>query len=91
MSARITVLLADDLEVVGEASQYDEVVAGAECLQPQVLVTDIRMAPTLGRERIDSVELLPDAVAAERLPPEVVKGRLTHYSRLQARRKDRDE
>jgi adenylate cyclase len=71
MSARISVLLADDslivregvkamlarepdLEVVGEASEYDEVIAGAERLEPQVLVTDIRMPPTLQREGIEA-------------------------------------
>jgi class 3 adenylate cyclase/FixJ family two-component response regulator len=43
-----------DLDVVGEASEYDEVIAGAERLEPQVLVTDIRMPPTLQREGIDA-------------------------------------
>ncbi len=43
-----------DLEVVGEASEYDEVIAGAERLEPQVLVTDIRMPPALQREGIDA-------------------------------------
>ena len=43
-----------DLDVVGEASEYDEVIAGAERLQPQVLVTDIRMPPTLQREGIEA-------------------------------------
>jgi len=43
-----------DLEVVGEAAEYDEVISGAERLQPQVLVTDIRMPPALQREGIDA-------------------------------------
>src|SRR5260221_7931284 len=35
-----------DLEVVGVAADYDELIAGAEALAPQVLVTDIRMPPS---------------------------------------------
>ena len=34
-----------DLRIVGVAADYDEVVDGATELQPQVLVTDIRMPP----------------------------------------------
>jgi class 3 adenylate cyclase/FixJ family two-component response regulator len=43
-----------DIEVVGEAADYDEVIAGAERLAPEVLVTDIRMPPALQREGIDA-------------------------------------
>jgi adenylate cyclase len=43
-----------DLEVVGEAGEYDEVIAGTERLQPQVLVTDIRMPPGFQREGIEA-------------------------------------
>jgi DNA-binding NarL/FixJ family response regulator len=32
-----------DIEVVGVAADYDELIAGAEAAAPQVLVTDIRM------------------------------------------------
>ncbi len=49
-------LLARDqaLEVVGVAADYDELVARAEELRPQVLVTDIRMPPTFQDEGIDA-------------------------------------
>src|ERR1700760_23175 len=43
-----------DLDVVGVAADYDELVSGAEATRPQVLVTDIRMPPTFTREGIDA-------------------------------------
>jgi class 3 adenylate cyclase len=43
-----------DLEVVGEAGEYDEVIEAAERLRPQVLVTDIRMPPALQQEGIEA-------------------------------------
>jgi class 3 adenylate cyclase/DNA-binding NarL/FixJ family response regulator len=43
-----------DIEVVGEAGDYDEVIARARDLAPDVLVTDIRMPPALQREGIDA-------------------------------------
>ena len=45
-----------DLEIVGVAADYDEVVEGAASLQPQVLVTDIRMPPSFNREGIDAAK-----------------------------------
>src|ERR1700722_4732044 len=45
-----------DLRVVGVAADYDEVVDGATALQPQVLVTDIRMPPAFNREGIDAAK-----------------------------------
>ncbi len=45
-----------DLEVVGVAADYDELVAGAEATQPQVLVTDIRMPPTFQQEGIEAAK-----------------------------------
>ena len=45
-----------DLEVVGVAADYDELVAGAEATQPQVVVTDIRMPPNFSREGIDAAK-----------------------------------
>ena len=45
-----------DLQVVGVAADYDEVVAGATDTEPQVLVTDIRMPPTFQREGIDAAK-----------------------------------
>jgi adenylate cyclase len=48
----------DDIDVVGVASDYDELVAGAEDAQPQVVVTDIRMPPSFQREGIDAALLV---------------------------------
>jgi class 3 adenylate cyclase/DNA-binding NarL/FixJ family response regulator len=44
--------VTDDLDVVGVAADYEELVARAEQLAPQVIVTDIRMPPTFQREGI---------------------------------------
>ncbi len=43
-----------DLNVVGVAADFDELVSGAEATRPQVLVTDIRMPPSFSREGIDA-------------------------------------
>lgn len=48
--------LASDIEVVGVASDYDELLAGAEAADPRVIVTDIRMPPTFQREGIDAAK-----------------------------------
>jgi adenylate cyclase len=45
-----------DLHIVGVAADYDEVVQGARELEPQVLVTDIRMPPAFNREGIDAAK-----------------------------------
>jgi class 3 adenylate cyclase/DNA-binding NarL/FixJ family response regulator len=50
--------MTDDVEVVGVAGDYDELVARAEELVPQVIVTDIRMPPTFQREGIDAARLV---------------------------------
>jgi class 3 adenylate cyclase/DNA-binding NarL/FixJ family response regulator len=47
-----------DIEVVGVAADYDELVSGAEAAAPQVLVSDIRMPPAFQREGIDAAKLL---------------------------------
>ena len=47
-----------DLEVVGVAADYDELLAGAEAAAPQVLVTDIRMPPSFQREGIEAAQEL---------------------------------
>ena len=44
------------LEVVGVAADYDELVAGAEATEPNVVVTDIRMPPNFAREGIDAAK-----------------------------------
>jgi class 3 adenylate cyclase len=43
-----------DIEVVGEAADYDGLVTGAEGAAPQVVVTDIRMPPTFQQEGVDA-------------------------------------
>ena len=48
--------LEDDLEVVGVAADYDELVRGAEEAGPQVVVTDIRMPPAFQTEGIDAAK-----------------------------------
>ncbi len=45
-----------DLKVLGVAADYDELVSGAIATNPQVIVTDIRMPPTLQREGIDAAK-----------------------------------
>ncbi len=47
-----------DFEIVGEAADYDELLAGAEAAAPQVLVSDIRMPPTFQREGIDAAKVI---------------------------------
>ncbi|MFQ5966299.1 MAG: adenylate/guanylate cyclase domain-containing protein [Acidimicrobiia bacterium] len=48
--------LEDDLDVIGVAADYDELVEGAEDAKPQVVVTDIRMPPNFSREGIDAAK-----------------------------------
>ncbi len=45
-----------DVEVVGVAGDYDELIARAVELRPQVLVTDIRMPPTFQDEGIEGAK-----------------------------------
>ena len=54
----VRALLSADknLEVVGVAADYDELVAGAEATEPNVVVTDIRMPPNFAREGIDAAK-----------------------------------
>lgn len=53
---RALLALEEDLEVVGVAADYDGLVAGAERLAPQAVVTDIRMPPNFQREGIDAAK-----------------------------------
>jgi DNA-binding NarL/FixJ family response regulator/class 3 adenylate cyclase len=53
---RALLALEADLEVVGVAADYDELVAGADRLAPQVVVTDIRMPPDFRREGIEAAK-----------------------------------
>ena len=45
-----------DIQVVGVAGDYDELVAGAEAAAPQVVITDIRMPPAFQSEGIDAAK-----------------------------------
>jgi adenylate cyclase len=45
-----------DVEVVGEAADLPELLAAAMELEPQVVVSDIRMPPTFQREGIDAAK-----------------------------------
>jgi class 3 adenylate cyclase/DNA-binding NarL/FixJ family response regulator len=53
---RTLLALESDLEVVGVAADYDELVEGAEAAHPQVLVTDIRMPPSFQQEGIEAAK-----------------------------------
>src|ERR671934_542280 len=48
--------MAPDIEVVGVAGSFQELVDGADRAAPQVLVTDIRMPPTFQREGIEAAK-----------------------------------
>jgi len=50
--------MTEDIDVVGVAGDYDELIARAEELAPQVIVTDIRMPPTFQREGIDAARIV---------------------------------
>jgi len=51
---RALLSLADDIDVIGVAADYDELVDGAGRAAPQVVVTDIRMPPTFQAEGIQA-------------------------------------
>ena len=53
---RALLATAPDIEVIGVAGSYQELVDGAEKAAPQVLVTDIRMPPNFQREGIDAAK-----------------------------------
>lgn len=55
---RALIDLADDMEVIGVASDYDELIAAADKNAPQVLVTDIRMPPSFQKEGIEAAKLI---------------------------------
>ena len=50
--------LSDDIEVVGVAADYDELLVAADETPPQVLVTDIRMPPDFQREGIEAAKIV---------------------------------
>jgi class 3 adenylate cyclase/ActR/RegA family two-component response regulator len=55
---RAMLALEPDIEVVGVACDYEELIAAAASAAPQVLVTDIRMPPSFQREGIDAAKEL---------------------------------
>ena len=55
---RALLLSAGDLDVVGVAGDYDELVAAADAQLPQVVVTDIRMPPSFTDEGIKAARLV---------------------------------
>jgi class 3 adenylate cyclase len=55
---RALLLTAGDIEVVGVAGDYDELVAAADALTPQVVVTDIRMPANFTDEGIRAARLI---------------------------------
>ncbi len=55
---RALLCATDDLDVVGVASDFDQLIARADELAPDVIVTDIRMPPTFQREGIDAARLI---------------------------------
>lgn len=50
--------LSDDIDVIGVAAEYDELIAAADLNPPQVLVTDIRMPPNFQREGIEAAKVV---------------------------------
>ena len=55
---RAMLAMTEDVDVIGVAGDYDELIARAEELAPQVIVTDVRMPPTFQREGIDAARLV---------------------------------
>ena len=55
---RALLLIAGDIDVVGVAGDYDELVAAADAGRPQVVVTDIRMPPSFTDEGIKAARLV---------------------------------
>lgn len=48
----------NDLQIVGEAEDYDGLIEGAEKSAPNVVVSDIRMPPNFDREGIEACKLI---------------------------------
>ena len=55
---RALLAVSGDFEVVGVARDYEELIAAAEKLNPQVIVTDIRMPPTFQQEGVEACRLI---------------------------------
>ena len=63
---RALLSIAGDVEVVGVAGDYDELLAGAAEHVPQVVVTDIRMPPDFTDEGIRAARMVLGSGAPER-------------------------
>ena len=50
-----------DLDIVGEAEDYDALIAGADATTPNVVVSDIRMPPNFHREGIEACKIIRKA------------------------------
>jgi class 3 adenylate cyclase/ActR/RegA family two-component response regulator len=55
---RALLCATDDLDVVGMTGDFDQLIARADELTPDVIVTDIRMPPAFQREGIDAARLV---------------------------------
>jgi class 3 adenylate cyclase/DNA-binding NarL/FixJ family response regulator len=55
---RALLCATDDLDVVGVTGDLDQLIARADELTPDVIVTDIRMPPAFQREGIDAARLI---------------------------------
>lgn len=55
---RALLCATDDLDVVGVAGDFDQLITGADELTPDVIVSDIRMPPTFQSEGIDAARLV---------------------------------
>jgi class 3 adenylate cyclase/ActR/RegA family two-component response regulator len=55
---RALLLASGDIDVVGVAGDYDALIASADALTPQVVVTDIRMPPNFVDEGIAAARLI---------------------------------
>jgi class 3 adenylate cyclase/DNA-binding NarL/FixJ family response regulator len=55
---RALIDLSDDIDVVGVASDFDQLIDAAEASAPQVVVTDIRMPPTFQKEGIEAAKVV---------------------------------
>jgi class 3 adenylate cyclase len=53
---RALLAMEPDIEIVGTAADYEELISGAETIGPQVVVTDIRMPPGFRTEGIDAAK-----------------------------------
>jgi adenylate cyclase len=55
---RALLCATNDLDVVGVAGDFDQLIARADELVPDVIVSDIRMPPSFQREGIDAARLV---------------------------------